>query len=449
MESPIGMKKFLVILIAVLVAMFAVSCTVNIKKADPAVTELYVSGITETEYILGDSLNLTGATLTVVYDDGNIVKLNLETAVNEKQVTLTNLNMNVAGTQKVTVNYGGKSTTFTITVSEWNLLSVELDSVPYVTEYVVGKDVDFSGARIKLTYEGDKIVYRNVSSEMVQPYRNDVVGTEKIRLYSNGVEMDFDVRFVEKTATDVSIIYIDEGNNFVFIGQGNRYNTEGMTVGITYDNEQKPKFDAKNELSDSLFIQLDDTKASTVTAVAMYYPSDYKDTYTYIYYGDERVIVGEKVHPGKELATNSVIRGEETFSLPAVKSKSYGTVTSISSGENGSRVITVSTTEQYKMDTVNEELKKDSLIASNTYLGDSNGHAVYSNGGGIIDEVTVDTVVLRTAPTTSFTSRVAEKSFARMDIWEKPKPKNFEETTIDNMIEGDELDLSTGSVRVY
>lgn len=441
------MKKFLLVLIAVAVAILAVSCTVPITTADPVVTGLAVDGITKTEYLLGDALDLTGATLTARYDNGTVNRLVLEKAVEDKIVTLSDYDMNKSGEQKVTVTFGGKTTTFTIRIEQWTLLSVELFTEPYVLDYVVGEDVDFAGASIRLTYEGNKVVYRDVSPEMVQAYRNSVVGTEKIRLSLNGVDMSFDVRFHEKTAIAVSTVYIDEGNNFVFIGQGDRYDTTGMTVSVTYDNGEKPKFDAKKDLSDSLFIQLNDQLPETVTAVMMYYPDDYRETYTYTLYGTTRVAIGEKVYPGKELATNSVTRGDQTYALNPVTSKSYGTVTNISINQNGSKDITVSTTERYSLDSVS--VKKGDIIAKDTFIGYVNGAAIYSNGGGIVDETTVDGVVLKTAPTTTFTSRVKEKSFSRMEILTLPKPTRFKDTTINNMIEGDELDASTGNVRVY
>ena len=43
------MKRFVVLLIAVAVAIFAASCTVNLKYADPTVTALTVDGLTKTE----------------------------------------------------------------------------------------------------------------------------------------------------------------------------------------------------------------------------------------------------------------------------------------------------------------------------------------------------------------------------------------------------------------
>lgn len=443
-----SMKRFVVLLIAVAVAIFAASCTVNLKYADPTVTALTVDGLTKTEYIAGDELDLTGVTLTATYDDGTVEKVSLRQALDDKKATLvpSSYDMNKAGNYKVLVSYGEKTTSFSITVDVWTLLSIELESEPYVLDYIVGEEVDFTGARIKCSYEGNKNKYLDISPEMVQEYDNSKVGTEKIRLTYNDVDMSFNVTFAEKTA--IGIVKVDDAeNNFVYIGHGDRYDTTGMTVRVTYDNEQAPKYDVKKDIDDAVFISIDDSSAKSVDAVLMYYPKDYQEKYTYVFYGEQRVGVGETVYPGKELATNNVRRGGETFALNPIRSKSYGTVTDISFNERGARVMTVVTTETYSLDTVS--VKKGDIIAKNTFIGFRNGAAFYSNGGGIVESVTVDTVVLKTAPTTTFTSNVKEKSFESMTILSLPKPTKFTNTTVNNMIEGDVLDPTTGSVRVF
>ncbi|MGN0768851.1 MAG: bacterial Ig-like domain-containing protein, partial [Christensenellales bacterium] len=141
------MKKriFLILLLIGIIAVSAVACTVDWKPADVKVTSIAVDGITKTVYVACDELNLNGATLVVSYDDGT----NGVFPLTADMLDPTSYDMNRPGEQKVRVVYEGQSATFTITVLPWELTGVELDSVPYVLDYVVGEEIDTAGATIK------------------------------------------------------------------------------------------------------------------------------------------------------------------------------------------------------------------------------------------------------------------------------------------------------------
>ena len=65
-----------------------------------------------------------------------------------------------------------------------------------------------------------------------------------------------------------------------------------------------------------------------------------------------------------------------------------------------------------------------------------------------MESVVNGVVIMRTAPTLEFECNVKRKSFASMEIINLPISEKFD-TAIDAMIQGDNIDLSTGRVRVY
>lgn len=442
-ESFGVLKKriFLILLLVAIVAVTAVACTVDVKRADPKVVSVSIDGITKTTYTACDELNISGAYVIAVYDNGKNERFPLTTDMLDK----TSFDMNEPGEQKVRVVYQGQSATFTITVLPWDLTSVELDSVPYVLHYVVGEEVDVEGARIKCSFEGNKTKYYEVTKDMLKPYDNETVGTTTVALSYYGVEMSFDVDFSEKTPIGVKIVD-SAANNFVFVGQGDKYDVTGMTVRVTYDNDQTPQYDVKTELEKDVFISIDDTSARALDAVLMYYPSDYKETYTYRFFGLPRVSAGETVVPGQELASNKIDRGGQEIVLDPITSKSYGTVKSIDSNSDGSRTMTVSTLVSYDLTTV--ETHVGAIIADNGYIGRYGSALVYAKGGGVVESVENGVVTIKTAPTAVFVSNVKEKSFSSMEIISYPTPLNYTDTTLDGMIEGDVINKATGSVRV-
>lgn len=434
-------RIFLILLLIGIIAVSAVACTVDWKPADVKVTSIAVDGITKTVYVACDELNLNGATLVVSYDDGT----NGVFPLTADMLDPTSYDMNRPGEQRVRVVYEGQSATFTITVLPWELTGVELDSVPYVLDYVVGEEIDTAGATIKCSFEGNKTKYFSVTKDMLKPYDNQTVGTTTVTLSYYGVDMSFDVSFSEKTPIGISIVDPAE-KNYVFIGQGEKYDVTGMTVRVTYDNDQSPKYDVKTDLEKDIYISIDDTSARALDAVLMYYPSDYKETYVYKFYGLPKVSEGEIVEPGQELASNKIDRGGQEIVLDAITSKSFGTVRSITSNSDGSKTMTVSTLVSYDLTDV--QVGVGAIVADGGYIGKYGSAQIYAKGGGVVESVDNGVVTLKTAPTAVFISNVKEKSYYSMEILTYPAPLNYKDTTLDKMIEGDVIDKSVGKVLV-
>lgn len=440
------MKKRLTIvsiIIAIIIAtlIVAVGCTVHIQYADPVVKSIAVDGVSKVVYVSGDKLDISGATLIVTYDDGKHKSIPLT----EDMLDDSSYDMNVPGEQKVIVVYEKVSTFFTITIEKWVIQSVTLGEKPYVTEYVVGEEIDPRGATIECKYEGNKYKFVDVTSDMLEPYDNQTVGKTTIYATYYGQRLGFEVEFADKTP--ISIKKVDDASdNYVFVGKGENFKLDGMTVKIGYDNNQETAYDVKKELENDVFVSIDDSSKRSVDAVLMYYPSDYKETYKYRFYGVSRVSVGDIVEPGQELATNELERNGKTIPLDPVTSKSYGTVKEISHNEDGSRTLTVNTSVSYEL--TRPEVKPGDVIADKTFIGNLGTTRVYAVGGGRVASVDNGLVTIKTAPTFTFVSNVKEKSFSSMELLSLPTPTNFVGTTINDMIEGDTLDKSKGYVRV-
>ena len=71
---------------------------------------------TKTTYMKNEELDLTGGVVKVTYSDGTIIELTL----NSRSLTLTGYNNQVLGTQTITVEYEGSTTTFEVEVIEAN-----------------------------------------------------------------------------------------------------------------------------------------------------------------------------------------------------------------------------------------------------------------------------------------------------------------------------------------
>ena len=117
------------------------NCTINVKKEE--VTSLTIATKpTKTNYYVGDTLNTAGLTLKAAYNNGT-------TQTITGGFTCTPTALSTAGVQTVTVNYGGKTATFTV--------SVELPVLPFVTLTFDPTDgvLDLADTPEKTVYPGE------------------------------------------------------------------------------------------------------------------------------------------------------------------------------------------------------------------------------------------------------------------------------------------------------
>ncbi len=100
---------------------------------------------TKKNYYVGDSLDTAGLTLTATYNNG-------KTETVSSGFTCTPTKLSTAGTQAITVSYGGKSTTFTVNVTAVALSDISIKTSPIKTSYYVGDSLNTTGLTLTATY---------------------------------------------------------------------------------------------------------------------------------------------------------------------------------------------------------------------------------------------------------------------------------------------------------
>ena len=174
-------RKFFFVSLLIILLIAAAACSVDMTFSDAHVTKISVSGLTVIDYIAGDTLNLEGVKLAVMYSDGKIQNVDLSSEM------LSGYDMSVPEQNKsVTVTYGGVSTTFTVNVFDLNFNSVVLASPPNKTLYVEGEKIYTDGASIDVIYDGGKTVNVKVTDKMLADYDNTRVGEQDIYISYHG-----------------------------------------------------------------------------------------------------------------------------------------------------------------------------------------------------------------------------------------------------------------------
>lgn len=145
-----------------------------------------------TYYYVGEDLDLTGMVVIATYSDGSTKKIT--------SYDVSEFDSSTLGEQTITISYGGKSDTFTVTViePEATLESITVTSLPSKTEYYLGEQLNISGLKITGHYSDGTDM--EVLDYTVDGFDSDTVGVKTITVSSGGKTDTFEVEVFESPA---------------------------------------------------------------------------------------------------------------------------------------------------------------------------------------------------------------------------------------------------------
>ena len=145
----------------------------------------------KTEYRYGESLDLTGATISVVKGSGTT-----DIPITDNMVS--GYDPTTVGKQTVKVSYGGKDTTFEVTVKDY-VKDITL-TAPTKTEYKYGEALDLTGGKVqKVMASGaqEPAVDLTDSSVTVSGYNANKAGKQTITVEYEGIQKTFEITVVD------------------------------------------------------------------------------------------------------------------------------------------------------------------------------------------------------------------------------------------------------------
>lgn len=167
------------------------TCNVCLKafsEKQAAVTSIAVkSNPTKTSYMEGQSLDLSGAYITVNYSDGTSAEVSITSDM------VSGFDSSTPGAQNVTVTYGGKTASFTVNVVENSVTSIAMKSNPSALTYVSGQSLNLNGAAITVDYTDGTSRDIDVTNTMVSGYNSDDVGLQTITVTYGGKTATFTI----------------------------------------------------------------------------------------------------------------------------------------------------------------------------------------------------------------------------------------------------------------
>ena len=142
-----------------------------------------------------ETLDLTSGILTVTYNDGSTDTISL---TNEK-VKVTGFNNTIVGTNTLTVEYEGKTTTFDIEIISKQITEIQVTAKPIKTIYIQNYEkLDLTGGILTITYNDGSISTVSLTNEKVEVtgFDNTSIGTKTLTVEYEENNTTFDIKVI-------------------------------------------------------------------------------------------------------------------------------------------------------------------------------------------------------------------------------------------------------------
>ncbi|MDG5787247.1 bacterial Ig-like domain-containing protein [Evansella sp. AB-P1] len=194
----------------------------------------------QSEYLIGEQLNLDGISVTALFSDGG------ETEISADDVIVTGFDSSELGTNTITLNYSGVSTTFDVEIVDLTVTDLSIRYFPANTEYFIGDKFDPQGLVVIAEYN-DGFDSGELSSDVYsfeidgEPVEEDYVftspGTKTVSILADnsaeGVVATFEVEVADAELTEVEIRTTPAKEQYFL---GDELDLSGMVVYAIYDD---------------------------------------------------------------------------------------------------------------------------------------------------------------------------------------------------------------------
>ena len=226
----------------------------SVTVGEDYIKEMKFVSPTKKQYIIGDTLDLTGGSITEVYASGKLCnKYNLTKDI------VSGFDSTTPGTKTITVTFKDNTYKYTVNVED-RLLGVSIKDLPNKTTYKKGESLDLTGATLNVTKDSGVTVVK-ITKDMVSGYDSNKEGYQVITVNYGGFDNNFGV-YVEKDATPSTP---DSDNNQTDNKPGNNQ-TDNKT-----DDNQKNNNQGNNQSNSK-----NNAKRNTSNTI-MYVPSNTED----------------------------------------------------------------------------------------------------------------------------------------------------------------------------
>ena len=178
-------------------------------------------------YVQGQPLNLSGGRLTIYYNNNT----NEEVDLSEAHLSYP---LEQTGTVTVTAEYKGFSATFSVTVNEKQIQSIDIIE-PEKLSYIEGESLDLTGGKLQITYVSEDNYTERIplTLDMISGYDPNDIGNQTLTVEYEGQKITFVVQVTAKSLTHIEVT--KQPDKLLYI-EGEDFDPTGMVVTAYYNN---------------------------------------------------------------------------------------------------------------------------------------------------------------------------------------------------------------------
>ncbi len=176
-----------------------------------------------------EKIDVAGGFVKITYNNGTT-----ETVPMTEDM-VSGFDLNVIGSQVVTVTVGGKTAVFEIDVVTKTATSVNIETLPAKLTYREAKDaLNISGGSIRVNYNNGKHDIIPMTAEMVTGFDNTKIGKQTLTVAYSGFTVEFEIEIIAKRVASISVDTLPEKTEYV--QNFNELNVDGGRIVVYYDN---------------------------------------------------------------------------------------------------------------------------------------------------------------------------------------------------------------------
>ena len=230
---------------------FGTKIEIPVKVIKEVVTDIKVDyNPIKTDYLLDESIDLTGLEGNVVYNSGVTKKLQDLIAAGDADTTVS-YNFSKAGKTQVTITHTHGDVTkeykFDVNVSDAKVTKIELAGPNRTTFYKdVVYDVDAYRDGVLVTAEYSDGSSKVLSAGFAVEAKGDALDTTKTGKYTyvvtyGGKTAEYTLEVIERTVQSLEVTKIPDKTTYL---KGEDFSADGLQVYAVYDSEEKVKVES-------------------------------------------------------------------------------------------------------------------------------------------------------------------------------------------------------------
>ena len=176
-----------------------------------------------------EKIDVAGGFVKITYNNGTT-----ETVPMTEDM-VSGFDLNVVGSQVVTVMVGGKTAVFEIDVVTKTATAVKIETLPAKLTYREAKDaLNIGGGSIRVNYNNGKHDIIPMTAEMVTGFDNTKIGKQTLTVAYSGFTVEFEIEIIAKRVASISVDTLPEKTEYV--QNFNELNVDGGRIVVYYDN---------------------------------------------------------------------------------------------------------------------------------------------------------------------------------------------------------------------